>query len=176
MFFLVGGASMIGILRAVFTHVAVLGFGLAAGFFFAFSVVVIPGLERAGGDAAVPAMQGINAAVRNPFFFAMFFLSPVIALFAALFALGSGRRRSAFLLVLAAVAYLALVYLPTTYVHVPLNERLAAVTAAEDQGEAWFSFVRRWTDWNHFRAVASLYCLLLCAAALTPFGQRTRRA
>ena len=44
--------------------------GLMAGFFYAFSFTVMPGLDLLTGAAAMDAMRGINVAVRNPVFFA----------------------------------------------------------------------------------------------------------
>src|SRR2546422_10143662 len=58
------GVMMINVL----TFVAVLGSGLAAGVFFAFSSFVMPGLRRLPAPQGIRAMQSINiTAVRPPF-------------------------------------------------------------------------------------------------------------
>ena len=44
---------------------ATLWVGVMAGFFYAFSAVVMPGLSAADPAVAIEAMQAINAAVRN---------------------------------------------------------------------------------------------------------------
>ena len=56
--------------------------GVMAGFFYAFSVLVMPGLERkeSSPPAAMAAMQGINNAVQNPLFALFFMGAPLLCL------------------------------------------------------------------------------------------------
>jgi uncharacterized membrane protein len=56
-----------------FTFMGVLGCGLMAGLFFAFSVSVMKALARLPSGAGMAAMQSINVAIINPVFLAAFF-------------------------------------------------------------------------------------------------------
>ena len=59
-------------------------FALMTGFFYAFSVAVMPGLDAIDARHSIPAMQSINLLVRNPVFFITFFVTPVAALVVAM--------------------------------------------------------------------------------------------
>lgn len=47
--------------------------GLSAGFFYAWSVSVIPGTQHISDTSYLQAMQSINRAILNPLFFVVFF-------------------------------------------------------------------------------------------------------
>lgn len=147
---------------------AILMFGLMAGFFYAWSVSVMPGFALIPPEQAVPAMQAVNVAVRNAAFGAAFFLSPVVALIAAGLLLRAGRGRAAALMGAAALVYLGGALALTVAVNVPMNEALAPLTPA-DAAEAaaiWAEYAPRWTFWNHVRGFAALGALALAALAL----------
>ena len=55
------------------TLLAVLGCGLGAGIFFAFSSFVMKALSQLPPSEGIAAMQSINVAVLNPWFFSAFF-------------------------------------------------------------------------------------------------------
>ena len=47
------------------------------------------------------------------------------------------------------------VFVETMVVNVPMNNTLDAVDPASDEGAAyWRTYLRRWTAWNHVRALA----------------------
>lgn len=54
------------------TRVGAIGSGLMAGFFFAFSVGVMPSLDRLDHPAGLRVMQRINADIQNPLFIVVF--------------------------------------------------------------------------------------------------------
>ena len=64
-------------LANVSRSVATLWVGVMAGFFYAFSAVVMPGLSTADPAIAMEAMQAINASVRNIAFAVGFFGAPL---------------------------------------------------------------------------------------------------
>ena len=66
---------------------AVLGSGVIAGFFFAFSVCVMRALERLPRDQGIAAMQAINVVVLNPWFFTAFFGTAAVCLILAVLSL-----------------------------------------------------------------------------------------
>jgi uncharacterized membrane protein len=62
--------------------VGLLACALSAGFFYTYSISVMPGLAAADPLSAIRAMQGINAVIRTPVFAFAFFgalLFPVAA-------------------------------------------------------------------------------------------------
>ena len=147
--------------------------GLMAGFFYAFSVCVMGGLDRTEPAAAIAAMQGINEAVRNPVFFVTFFLTPAIALGSAAFLHATGASRSAVLVAVSAAIYLVAVAM-TAIVNVPMNEALALVEPdAPDAARIWADYSARWTFWNTARTFASLAALAVAGLAVTARPGRT---
>ena len=71
----------------VLTFLSILGTGLVAGIFFAFSVFVMRALGRLPPTSGITAMRSINVAVLNPVFFAAFFGTAVLSLALAVAAL-----------------------------------------------------------------------------------------
>lgn len=143
--------------------------GAIAGFFYAFSVCVMRGLDRIEATSAVSAMKSINAVVLNPIFFITFFLTPIAQLSSAYLASQGNNPNSSLLFVIAAVLYILGAVLPTIIVNVPMNERLARIevtTNAERMQSIWSQYSSRWTKWNTVRTVFSLLSLLAVGAAI----------
>jgi uncharacterized membrane protein len=64
--------------------------------------------------------------------------------------------------------YMLGVILPTVAYHVPRNEALAAVDAANAQAAAlWARYLAGWTAWNHVRAAAALSATAALIGALS---------
>jgi uncharacterized membrane protein len=68
-----GALRMIDKLNFVLMFVSALGSGLIAGFFLAFSIVVMKALGQQPPSHGIAAMQSINLVVLNPMFFTAFF-------------------------------------------------------------------------------------------------------
>lgn len=150
--------------------------GLMAGFFYAFSVCVMPGLGQIDPSEAIRAMQAINLAVRNGVFFAAFFLTPVVCGAAAAVLAWSGRRRAATILAAAALIYVLGAMGPTVAVNVPLNRALAAVDASGgiDPARIWADYLAVWDRWNLVRTLASTLALAVAGWALASAGTRAQ--
>jgi uncharacterized membrane protein len=146
--------------------VCALWVGVMAGFFFAFSVVVMPGFDEADPLTAMAAMQAINDAVQNAVFFLGFFGAPVLCL--AVIARGLVRRdRAGWLGVAAGVAYLVGVFGVTVGFNVPLNDDLAALDPTlPANAPAMGDYIREWTAWNHVRTVAGVVAFALLTVGL----------
>lgn len=134
---------------------ALLATGVYAGLFFAFTVGVMPGLRGVGAPVFVGAMQGINRAIVNPVFLAVFLGAPVLALVAAVSATGAGGVPA--VAAWAAFALVAAVFVVTVALNIPLNNALEAAgpvegTAAEAARRA---FEAPWVRWNAVRTVLS---------------------
>lgn len=146
----------------------ILLFGLMAGFFYAFSVCVMTGLNNISPEGAITAMNAINAAVLNPVFFATFFLTPVFTLITALLCHINGATTARNYLGFATIIYCLGVIAPTAAINVPLNNALALVTDTDITANAkqtWQAYTAPWTDWNTARTVASAVSTILSVIA-----------
>lgn len=155
------------------TLINLLMFALMAGFFYAFSVTVMPGLDQVSHAAAIEAMQGINRAVRNPVFFITFFLSPVLAFALAAMAWFAKKPAVAALLAFAGAAYVAGVIVPTSTINVPMNNALATVDASAAAAQVWQDYSSQWTLWNTLRTLPSLLATGLATIALMRTAQKS---
>ena len=98
---------------------------LVAGLYFAFTTAVMPGLARTDDRDYVTAMQRIDRAIQNGWFFTAFLgalLAPVVAAFLHL---GHDGRPRLPWIVAGAVLY-GITLAITGLVNIPLNNRLAA--------------------------------------------------
>ena len=112
---------------------SLLGSGLMAGLFYAFSVAVLPALASEPGPAGMAAMQRINVVIVRPVFLLVFLGTVVVGLAAVVVALVDGEWPSRPLVVAGTAAYaIASIGLTSGY-HVPRNDRLAA---ADDRTRA----------------------------------------
>jgi uncharacterized membrane protein len=135
---------------------AIVGSGLIAGVFFAFSSFVMPALRRVPSAHGAAAMQAINVVVINPVFLSVFVGTAVLSAIAIVDAILRWDRPGAIWLLVGSVLYLIGTLGVTMAGNVPLNDRLAKVDAAGTDVEAeWAHFLPRWTAWNHVRAVAA---------------------
>ena len=141
--------------------------GLMAGFFFAFSFVVMPGLGVMEPLAALASMQAINLAVRNAIFAIGFFGALVLCIAVALHALVR-RAAPAYLLALAAaLIYLVGAFGVTSVCNVPLNGEIAPLDPSRpENAEAMVFYIAEWTLWNHVRTLASLAAFVLLLLSL----------
>lgn len=136
---------------------AVLGCGLMAGVFFAFSTFVMKALERIEPTQGIIAMQSINITVINPLFMMVFLGTGAVCVF-ALVSLLLGRYQSrAIYLIVGSLVYLVGTLGVTIVCNVPLNNALALVNPDSTEGvKLWASYLNDWTFWNHIRAAAAL--------------------
>jgi len=154
---------------------------LTAGFLFAFSVVVMPGITRLEDGAFLQTFQAMDGIIQDssPLFIVMWMGSVVAMLAVLVLAVGggdlSGGARA--LLVGSAVMYLGGVQLPTAAVNIPLNNRVQALhvdqldppTVEQERG----AFEARWNRWNVVRTIAAIVAVLMLvvAVAATASGQ-----
>ncbi|MBW4471203.1 MAG: DUF1772 domain-containing protein [Stenomitos rutilans HA7619-LM2] len=142
----------------------VLGCGLVAGVFFAFSTFVMSALARLQPSQGIAAMQAINITVINPLFMAAFLGTAAVCFFWAIVSLLKWQQPGAAFLLIGSLLYLIGTFLVTIAFNVPLNDALAAVEPTSSDGAAlWTRYLTNWTAWNHVRTVAAL----AAAAAFT---------
>lgn len=141
---------------------------LVAGFLFAWAVVVMPGLARLPDREFLRAFQVMDRIIQDnqPVFMLVWAGSVFAVVAAAVLGFGPLDRAGRVLVVIAAVAYVLGVQLPTIAINVPLNNGLQALhTDTMDEHAlrtAREGFERRWNRSNVFRTtVASLVSVLL---------------
>jgi uncharacterized membrane protein len=141
---------------------AIVGSGLTAGIFFAFSTFVMAALARLPPDQGIAAMNSINITVINPWFMTVFMGTPVICAILAVMTLLKWSEPGALIILAAAVIYIVGSFVVTMVFNVPLNNALAPVTsAAGDGGALWTRYLSDWTFWNTVRTAAPLLAMVL---------------
>jgi uncharacterized membrane protein len=154
-------------LLSALTFLAALGAGLMAGFFFAFSAVVMGSLARLPAALAISAMQTINVVVLNVWFFSAFFGTALLCIAVAALSLLAWSGPASLYALLACALYLLGAIWVTMAFNVPLNDALKRVTPDSDDGALfWRRYLRVWTAWNHVRAIAPLAASALFILAL----------
>jgi uncharacterized membrane protein len=149
------------------TFVGVLGSGLVAGVFFAFSTFVMPALARLRAEQGIAAMQSINITVITPAFMLALFGTAIIALVLGIGSIFRWSQPGSLLTLAASVLYLIGGVGVTLGGNVPLNTALATVQGAGADGVAvWTRFLHDWTLWNHVRTAASAGSCALYLAAI----------
>ena len=155
----------------ILTVTTAIGCVLVAGVFFAFSTIVMRGLDRLPSPQGLQAMQSINVTAINPLFMLALFGTGVGCLALAIWSLSDFGATQSPLLIGAAVLYLIGVIGLTIGYHVPHNDALAAVhAAAPGAAEQWRDYVSGWTTLNHVRTIAPLISTILLIAALIREG------
>ena len=145
------------VLLDLLTPAAVLGCGLVAGIFFAFSTFIMSALGRLPPNEGIAAMQAINITVLNPWFFTAFFGTAAACLALPVLALTGWDGAHAGYSLAGSALYLLGTILVTIAFNVPLNERLAKVAPESTDGATlWTHYLVRWAFWNHVRTAASL--------------------
>ncbi len=145
----------------------VLGTGLVAGVFFAFSSFVMKALARLNPPEGIAAMQLINITVINPLFMTALFGTAVVCLFLVIFSLLKFHHPASIYLLVGSLLYIVGTVGVTIAFNVPLNDALAKVAPnSPEGGELWASYLTNWTFWNHVRTVAALVATIVFAIAL----------
>ena len=149
------------------TVASVLGSGLVAGIFFAFSTFVMRALAQLPHEQGIAAMQAVNVTVLNPCFFGAFFGTGAVCLPVAILAFGSAAETQRTCLLVACALYLVGSIFVTMAFNVPLNHQLASTALESTEAErVWAHYLSRWTRWNHVRTGASAVAAVLFALAL----------
>lgn len=148
-----------------------LGSALVGGVFFAFSSFVMKALARLPAAEGMAAMQAINVVVLNRSFLGAFLGTAMLSLLVAGLALAAWEHPAAGFMLGGALLYLIGTFLVTLRGNVPLNDRLAAVSATDPAArEVWQGYLKRWTRWNHLRTVAAMLAALSFALGLMQVG------
>lgn len=169
---------MLDMVRGATLVAATLTTGLFAGLFYTFAVSVMFGLRQVDDRTFVGAMQQINVAVENGWFFAVFLGAPVLAVLAVVLHLSPGNRH---LLpwIVAGFVLAAAALIITIAVNVPLNNALNVAGGPDqitDLAAARASFEEAWVRWNVARAVTSTAAFGCFIWALVLYGRASAAA
>lgn len=138
--------------------------GLMSGVLYAFSSFVMAGLKRLPTEQAMAAMQSINVTAVRPGLMIPFFGTMIASVAVAITAIADWDDTVSVWLLAGAASYVLGTFVMTAAYHVPRNNALAAIsTDAPEAASVWSRYLKEWTRWNHFRAIAAL----AAAAALT---------
>ncbi|CAN7403417.1 DUF1772 domain-containing protein [Rhizobium sp. LjRoot254] len=149
------------------TITSVLGSGIVAGVFFAFSSFVMAALARLPANQGIAAMQSINITVINPLFMLILFGTGLLGAALAVGVYLAWPQPRGLLLVAGAVIYIVGVLGVTMAGNVPLNDALAATNPQSAESASWWAgYLKDWTTWNHVRTIASALSMLLFLLAL----------
>jgi uncharacterized membrane protein len=152
---------------------AVLGCGLMAGLFFAFSVCVMRALGQLPMEQGLASMQSINVAILNPLFFAVFFGTAATCVLALVSSLLHWHVPGARYLLAGSVLYLMGVLLVTVFFNVPMNQILEAANPHNhDSARIWAGYLSNWTAWNHVRTISALGATFSFTLALYHLAQQ----
>jgi uncharacterized membrane protein len=140
---------------------------MVGGLLFAFAIVVMPGLGRLGDGDFLRAFQVIDRVIQNnqPVFLLVWVGSSLTVVAAAAMGIRQLGGLDQLLLIVAALAYLLGVQLPTMAINVPLNNRLQKLDLGKlddtARRRARTDFEPRWNRWNAFRAMAASLAVVL---------------
>ncbi|MGC2166056.1 MAG: anthrone oxygenase family protein [Gallionella sp.] len=142
---------------------AMLGCGLMAGIFFAFSNFVMRAFARICPSQGIAAMQAVNITVLNPLFMLAFMGTAALCIADIALALVFGSGNTVYLIAGGALYLLGNIGVTAVF-NVPMNDALAAVDAGQpDTVHIGKHYLDKWTFWNHVRTITAL----AAAAAFT---------
>lgn len=145
-------------------------FGAIGGFFYAYSVSVMQGLNNLPDSDAIRAMQELNQGTRNGVFLFTFLFTPILSVLCAAALYWKGNRVTGVLLLTAAAVYFIGSFLPTVNINVPMNHEIEALDVATlstaDAARVWAEYSVTWTYWNTIRAIMALIGLGLAGSAM----------
>ncbi|AQS70129.1 DUF1772 domain-containing protein [Streptomyces pactum] len=150
----------------VLTVLGVLGTGLTAGAFCAFSTFVMRGLAALPPAQGVAAMNAINTAAVRPAFMFVFLGTSVLTAVIAVVTFVLWPDGAAVELLLGSALFLFGSFGVTAAANVPRNTALLGLEPGTAAADRWPSYVREWTAWNHVRTAASAAATVAYVLAL----------
>lgn len=151
----------------ILIFITVLGCGLVAGIFFAFSNFVMKALGELSPPKGIAVMQSINRVVLNPLFLGVFIGTAVICIFLVVNVFVQWYVTEVAWIIAGGLLYLVGSFLVTVVFHVPWNEELAKTDPGNSESvQEWNEYLWKWTAWNHVRTFAAFAAMASCIVAL----------
>lgn len=142
-----------------------LWFAVMAGFYFAFSIAVMPALQQSPDTAGMTTMQSLNHSSDHPLFVLGFWGAMALAMIGSVLALRS-RCEGWVALTAGCVLYLIASVGVTLLGNLPMNNELALLGPESANGlGVWLKYLQDWTLLNQLRTVL---CMAAAAFALIP--------
>lgn len=146
-------------IKSIFLFGAVVLTGLSAGFFYAWSVSVIPGTQKVVNVTYLETMQSINQAIINPAFFIIFFGSLLFLSISSVYQFNTSNTTFWFML-MASVFYLIGTVGVTALGNVPLNNQLAALNLIEMSPQKLLEFRNFYeNNWNRLHLIRTIFAV-----------------
>ena len=145
--------------------IATLVFGVMAGFFRTYTFNVNLAMLQVDGQTYAKVQSLFNENVRHLMFFAFFFGGGLFSIIAVVINLKRWKTVSFWLIVLAAVVYIAGVIVFTQQVNLPLNDYTESWQPSNLPAD-WMDTRNSWNEANAVRVVTSFMPFLLCVMAL----------
>lgn len=128
---------------------------LSAGFFFAWSVSVVLATKKVADYTYLESMQNINRAILNPAFFILFFGSLITLIVAT--CVQFNNKPVFWLVLVAAIIYLAGTFGITALGNVPLNNELDALNIKQLNLIELKNFRTYYeSNWNHYHNIRTV--------------------
>lgn len=153
---------------AALTWLALIGSGLVAGTFFAFSTFVMPALGNRPPHEAMAAMREINVVVVRSGFIVVFVATAFASLALTGIALLQWQVPRSLALLAGAALYGLGTFALTIVRNVPLNDALAAAPLGGEAETLWTRYLAEWTWWNSVRTAFAVGALVAFAISLSP--------
>lgn len=146
--------------------ISLLGAGLMAGTFYAFSTFIIKAIARTPTAEAINTMQSINIVVINRWFLIVFIGTALLSLLLIINQL-IYRQTAYYWIISASLLYISGTFLVTVVGNVPLNDELGNISANDGRAaKLWQRYIKQWSRWNHLRTLCSIIATLLFAIGL----------
>lgn len=146
-------------IKSIVLFTSVVLTGLSAGFFYAWSVSVIPGTKNVVNTSYLETMQSINRAVINPAFFLIFFGSIVFLSIGSIYQFHASNVAS-WLMLNASVLYLIGTVGVTAFGNVPLNNQLEALNLNEMSSGKLLEFRKFYeSKWNRLHLIRTIFAV-----------------
>ena len=146
------------------------------GFFYAWAVSTLWGLDRIDPRVAIEAMNAMNEAVRNAAFAPVFFGTPVALAVTTLVCFRAGRNDAAAWFAAAAVLYLVGAVALTASVNVPMNRAMidgGVPDTLQEAQQVWTAYSERWQFYNAVRMCVSAVVFLMALTGTVRLAQRS---
>jgi uncharacterized membrane protein len=147
-------------IQNIFYFLSLIFGGLIAGLLFSYSCSVNIGLKSLTDIEYIKAMQAINLAIQNPYFFISFIGLLFVLPISSYLMYKQQENISFYLLILATIIYFIAVFGTTLFCNVPLNEQLArfsiSASTANEIAVMRQSFEKSWTMYHSVRTIASI--------------------
>ena len=146
-------------IKSIVLFGAVVLTGLSAGFFYAWSVSVIPGTQKVINTTYLETMQSINRAILNPAFFLIFFGSILFLSIGSVYQFNTDKTTFWFILI-ASVFYLIGTVGVTALGNVPLNNQLDALNLNEISSSKLSEFRSFYeSKWNRLHLIRTIFAV-----------------